>query len=200
MFFAVLVLGALIAGTAYALKVRARAHLWIAEVTEVGFIFVHVRTLPVSDGVTQTFELTLHGSSRPHVIDRILVSADAARRVGLDVPSDFAPAPDDEDGDKVWTPKTEVILEPLQPRRFTFRFTAGRSAPAHVTLSLRSPVKVGGVSAGVNLRVPVLDPLAIEAANLRADIGRRARQLGVAGSTLPEWPKLRAMERELGEA
>ena len=200
MFLAVLLLGSLIAGTAYALRLRTRAHLWVAEVTEVGFTFVHVRTLPIDDGVTQTFELTLHGSSRPHVIEQLFAAADAVRRVGLEVPAEFSPAPGDEDGDQMWTPKEPMFLEPLQPKRLTFRFTQTRLGPAHVTIGLRVPMKVGGGASGINLRVPLPNPRAIEAANLRADIGRRARQQGVAGSTLPEWPTLQAMERELGDA
>ncbi|HET9369751.1 MAG TPA: hypothetical protein VFO19_05865 [Vicinamibacterales bacterium] len=47
-----------------------------------------------------------------------------------------------------------------------------------MTMGLKAPVRVGGGASGVNLRVPRADPRAIEAASLRADIDRRARQLG----------------------
>jgi hypothetical protein len=200
-----LLLAATLGVAALVLKaLRVRARLWAREMTDIGLPFVHVTTRPVADdGESQVIELTLRGTSRPHRLQRFSASRAEVRNTGLQPPDGFAAADQQDDPDPqdlVWTPVTPVLLEPAAPRPFVFRFDRFASKPAIVGVRVETPMRVGGGLLLFSVRVPLRDPRALEAVNLRATLTTRARELGVPGNTLPEWPGLQELEREVWQS
>jgi hypothetical protein len=192
------VVGLTLAMAAGMLAARRRAQLWAREMTDAGLPFVHVVTeAPTADHQAVVF--TLRGTTRAHPIDECNIAREDASRVGLRAPDGFVVEPGSpERADQlVWTPKPAMVATPGQPCRLVFRFDRDATGPATVGVRLRTPMRVGGGIVMFNVRVPLRDPRAIDAANLRSTLSARARELGTAGSTLPEWAGLREVERAL---
>src|SRR5262245_23800872 len=68
---------------------RRRVLRWAAEARDVGVPLVHVVVHPAAD-TEQSFDVTLHDTTRPYRIERISIDVDDLVRTGLETPAGFA--------------------------------------------------------------------------------------------------------------